>query len=61
MSGRLSLPRRSADYHSVMDQVRHAYEALGTGDVEPLVALMNPKMEWRGRRLGLRFWRPRPT
>ena len=44
-----------------MDQIRKAYEALGTGDVEPLVALMHPDMEWRGRRPGLRFWRPRPS
>jgi hypothetical protein len=45
----------------VVDQVRQAYEALGTGDVEPIVALMHPEMEWRGRRLGWRFWRPRPS
>jgi ketosteroid isomerase-like protein len=44
-----------------MEQVRQAYEALGTGDVEPLVALMHPDMEWRGRRQGWRFWRPRPS
>jgi ketosteroid isomerase-like protein len=30
------------------DSLRHAYEALATGAVEPLVALIHPEMEWRG-------------
>jgi hypothetical protein len=34
----------------VPDSVRSAYEALGEGNVEPLVALIHPDMEWRGRR-----------
>ena len=33
-----------------VDAIRSAYEALGEGDVEPLVALIHPDMEWRGRR-----------
>ena len=33
-----------------VDALRSAYEALGEGDVEPLVALIHPDMEWRGRR-----------
>jgi hypothetical protein len=42
----------------VVDDVRSAYEALGRGEVEPLVALIHPEMEWRGRRRLKRFWRP---
>ena len=44
-----------------VDEVRAAYEALGTGDVEPLVALIDPRMEWRGRRRLTSFWRPPPS
>jgi ketosteroid isomerase-like protein len=40
-----------------VDAVRSAYEALGEGDVEPLVALIHPDMEWRGRRRLRRFLR----
>jgi hypothetical protein len=44
-----------------IDQIRAAYDALGTGDVAPLVSLMDEKMEWRGRRSKWRFWRPPPS
>jgi len=44
-----------------VDEIRGAYEALGRGDVGPLVALMDEEMEWRGRRRGWRFWRPPPS
>jgi hypothetical protein len=43
-----------------VEQIRAAYEALTEGEVEPMVALMGPEVEWRGRRR-LRFWRPRPS
>jgi ketosteroid isomerase-like protein len=42
------------------DAIRTAYAALGARDVEPLVALMHPKMEWRGRRTW-RFWKRPPS
>jgi hypothetical protein len=42
-----------------VDAVRSAYEALGDGDVEPLVSLIHPDMEWRGRRKLSRLWRLR--
>jgi hypothetical protein len=35
-----------------IDAIRAAYNALGRGDVEPLVSLMDEKLEWRGRRAG---------
>ena len=41
--------------------IRDAYEALGQGELEPLVALMDDDVEWRGRRSGIRFWRPPPS
>jgi ketosteroid isomerase-like protein len=43
------------------DSIRAAYEALTEGDIEPLVALIHPEMEWRGRRNVRRFWRPAPS
>jgi ketosteroid isomerase-like protein len=43
------------------DAIRSAYEALGEGDVDPLVTLMDEDMEWDGRRRGWRFWRPPPS
>ncbi len=42
------------------DTVRTAFEALGARDAEPLVALVHPEMEWRGRRTW-RFWKPVPS
>jgi hypothetical protein len=43
-----------------VDSIRTAFEALGAGDVEPLVALMHPELEWRGRRTW-RFWNEPPS
>jgi ketosteroid isomerase-like protein len=43
------------------DAVRAAYEALGQGDVDPLVSLMSEDMLWQGRRRGWRFWQPVPS
>jgi hypothetical protein len=42
----------------IADTIRTAFEALGTHDVEPLVALMHPEMEWRGRQGNDRAARP---
>jgi len=44
-----------------IDAIRAAYNALGTGNVEPLVSLMDEKMVWRGVRRGWRFWHPPPS
>jgi hypothetical protein len=41
-----------------VEAVRSAYQSLGYGDVEPLVSLIHPEMEWRERRRLSRFWRP---
>jgi len=42
----------------VVEAIRSAFESLGDGDVEPLVSLIHPDMEWRGRRRLSRFWQP---
>ena len=56
------LPRSSGTVAAMsLDAIRAAYEALGTGDVEPLVALMDPDLDWRGVGHGWRFWRPVPS
>jgi hypothetical protein len=44
-----------------VDAIRSAFETFREGDVEPLVALIDPSMEWRGRRRLIRFWRPPPS
>jgi hypothetical protein len=44
-----------------VDAIRAAYEAANSGDVEPLVSLIDAQMEWRGRRRLPWFWRPPPS
>jgi ketosteroid isomerase-like protein len=44
-----------------VDAIREAFEAFGKGDLEPVVALIDPAMEWRGRRRLIRFWQPPPS
>jgi hypothetical protein len=41
--------------------IRSAYEALLTGDPDPLVSLMSADMVWRGRKNAWRFWQPPPS
>jgi hypothetical protein len=63
MGVRLLLPAREgtrvAEYPDevAVDTVRAAYQSLGQGEVEPLVSLIDPAMEWRGRRRLRQFWR----
>lgn len=45
----------------LIDVIRKAYEALGQGELEPLVGLMDDDVEWSGKRSGVRFWRPPPS
>lgn len=61
MVGRAGLPRRWYRRGVSVDAIRAAYEALGAGDVEPLVALMDSELDWRGVGHGWRFWRPVPS
>ena len=50
-----TVPKMSAD------PIRAAYEALMAGDVDPLVSLIHPDLEWRGRRRLSRFWQRPPS
>jgi len=42
-------------------RVQSAYDAAVAGDVEPLVALFDPGLEWRGRSRGRLWWRRTPS
>jgi hypothetical protein len=40
--------------------IRAAYEAAARNDVEPLVALFGPDLDWRGVEHGFLWWRKSP-
>ncbi|MDQ2827363.1 MAG: hypothetical protein M3Y04_10470 [Actinomycetota bacterium] len=42
-------------------RVQAAFDAAIAGDVEPLVALFDPQLEWRGVRSGRLWWRRTPS
>jgi ketosteroid isomerase-like protein len=42
------------------ERVQAAFDAAVSGDVEPLVSLMAPEMEWRGVERGRLWWRNAP-
>jgi hypothetical protein len=42
------------------ERVQGAYAAATTGDIEPLVALFDPGIDWRGVRRGALWWRSSP-
>jgi hypothetical protein len=44
-----------------VDSIRAAYKALAQGELDPLIALVDPQLEWRGRRRLARFWRAPPS
>jgi ketosteroid isomerase-like protein len=41
--------------------IQAAYNAAIAGDVEPLVALLAPDLEWRGVERGHLWWRSAPS
>ena len=43
------------------ERVQRAFDAAIAGDVEPLVALMAPDLEWRGIERGHLWWRSAPS
>ncbi|HVE46753.1 MAG TPA: hypothetical protein VNA57_08415 [Acidimicrobiales bacterium] len=43
------------------EQVQEAFDAALAGDVEPLVALFAPDLEWRGVTRGRLWWRRTPS
>ena len=43
------------------ERIQRAYDTAIAGDVEPLVALMSPDLEWRGTERGHLWWRHAPA
>jgi ketosteroid isomerase-like protein len=43
------------------DRIQAAYDAAIAGDVEPLVGLLAPDLEWRGIERGHLWWRRAPS
>ena len=41
--------------------VQAAFDAATNGDIEPLVSLFAPGLEWRGIRRGHLWWRTAPS
>ncbi len=44
-----------------LDRVRQAYDALFRGEVDPLVSLFDPDVDWRGVERGILWWRSAPS
>ncbi|MDQ6727422.1 MAG: hypothetical protein M3066_14825 [Actinomycetota bacterium] len=42
-------------------RIQAAFDAAISGDVEPLVSLLDPRLEWRGVRRGRLWWRDVPS
>lgn len=42
-------------------KVQSAFDAATRGDIEPLVAMLDPALEWRGRTRGHLWWRTTPS
>jgi ketosteroid isomerase-like protein len=42
------------------ENVQSAYTAATNGDIEPLVTLFDPDIDWRGVRRGALWWRSSP-
>jgi ketosteroid isomerase-like protein len=45
---------------SHLDHVRMAFDAATGGDLDPLVALFDPELDWRGVERGHLWWRRAP-
>ena len=44
-----------------VERIQQAFDAAIAGDVEPLVALLSPDLEWRGIERGHLWWRHAPS
>jgi ketosteroid isomerase-like protein len=42
-------------------QIQAAYDAAVAGDLDPLVALFDPELEWRGLERGRLWWKRAPA
>ena len=45
----------------MIERLRVATEALGSGDPEPFAKLFAPNAEWRGVPHGMRWWKETPS
>ena len=43
------------------EQIEAAVRAYSEGDIEPLVALLDPEVDWRGVTRGHLWWRRTPS
>jgi ketosteroid isomerase-like protein len=43
------------------EEVQQAYDAAAAGDIDPLVGLLDPEIEWRGMERGHLWWRKAPA
>jgi len=57
----LDLVQDGGEVNTSAEQVQRAFDAAIAGDVEPLVALMAPSLEWRGVERGHLWWRDAPS
>jgi ketosteroid isomerase-like protein len=43
------------------EEVQQAYDAAVAGDLDPLVTLFDPELDWRGLERGHLWWRKAPA
>jgi ketosteroid isomerase-like protein len=43
-----------------LEHVRRAFDAAAGGDIDPLVSLFDPELDWRGATRGHLWWRRAP-
>jgi ketosteroid isomerase-like protein len=53
--------RSSMSMAELRPELQAALDALNRGDVEPMVALMDENLEWRGVRRGHLWWAHTPS
>jgi ketosteroid isomerase-like protein len=51
----------NAGVDDILPGLSEALEAMNRGDVEPVVALLDPDVDWRGRKRGHLWWRHTPS
>jgi hypothetical protein len=44
-----------------IEVVQHAYDMAVAGDLEPIVSLLHPDLDWRGLERGHLWWRKAPA
>jgi hypothetical protein len=44
-----------------VNQLQQSYDAAVAGDLDPLVSLLDPNLDWRGLQRGHLWWRKAPA